>query len=170
MGTWAGSVNASAYAYQPGPSTQFSSLTESSLAGLGDLTDTFDADFAAYLLTLPAVGAGIPSLADDLAALEAAAADLATDEFTPILTDLGNLGPGLDANLATLTLLSDFGSSPLAGAAALLSTIESALTSIVQAVVNLQAWIPVINSEINVCLNDISEIFNLLACLSAGGW
>jgi hypothetical protein len=110
VGTWAPPIDPAAFAYTPGPTTQFTDLAAQSLAGVGDASDSFEGDFLGFLSILPPLGAGIPGLDDSIMSFESALADFNTDEFSPILADLANMGPGIDSAANALSLLGDFGS------------------------------------------------------------
>jgi hypothetical protein len=110
---WVQGIDPSRYVYTPGSTTQFSDLTTSGLQGVGDSSDNFDSLLNALLGSFPPSGTPVPGLDDALSQLESAAADLNTDDFSPILDDLSNLGMGVNASMAALSLLSDFGVSAL---------------------------------------------------------
>jgi hypothetical protein len=115
VGGWATPVDPALFVYTPGSITQFSDLATSMLAGVGDQTDTWETDWLSYLLGLPAVGTGIPGADDTVLALESAITDFGTDEFGPILTDVLNVGGGIDAVATGLSLLDAFGAVALSG-------------------------------------------------------
>jgi len=142
VGTWAPPISSDLFVYTPGPTTQFTDLAAQSLAGVGDASDGFDADWLAFLSILPAVGAGIPGLDSDITALESALSDFNADEFSPILADLASMGPGIDSAANALTLLGDLGSFSLSNVLpwlnGLASDIETALTQAIYAA--NEAW------------------------------
>jgi hypothetical protein len=167
VGTWAGTVNPADYTYQVGNSTQFQTLTTASLTGLGDPSDSFDADLAGFFLTLPALGAGIPGFDDDLNALELGIADLATDEFTPILADLAAMGPGLDSSLGLLGFLGDFGSVSLSPIMTWLDELASTLLGVDDLVASIQSWVINMSATIDGLMADVEQM--MMSAAMGGG-
>lgn len=166
MATWAPPLDPAAFVYTPGSPTQFSDLAADSLAGVGDSSDTYEGAFLEFLSILPAVGDGIPGLDDDLSAFELALADFNTDEFSPILADLINIGPGVDAAFFGLALLDDFGSSPLGTIMPWLNLLAGDLFNVEWLTTELYAVVRSIYSAVQWLLNEIAWI---LGGLGYGG-
>lgn len=159
---WVGDIDPTRYQYVAGSATEFSDLATSSLAGFGDTADTFDSDLAAVMALLPALGAGFNDVADIETALDSAVADLQTDDWTPLLQELSDLGTPLDAAISAIDFLDDFGQitldflSPfLSNMSDLLAGAEADIGSIGQSIADLTAEYSGLESEIQSLFGEI---------------
>ena len=171
---WAPPADPTLYAYHSGPTTQFTDLVTSSLQGVGDSADSFDADFAAFIGILPPDGQGTLDIDDAINDFEAALADFSTDDFSPILADLENIGGGLDAGMAAISFLDDFGAVALGGLMPWLNSLADDLAGALGTLTDIGATITGLIENFGNFVTSYNTLYELVlwiySFVSLGGW